>query len=73
MRRAIALELKIERTTTNMALDSRASSFGSNRHYYNGTSKFEGQGKFDKPKSGQFAVKVLNHFGAEVMKVFRVE
>ncbi len=28
---------------------------------------------FDKPESGQFAVKVINHFGDEVMKVFRVE
>lgn len=27
---------------------------------------------FDKPKSGQIAVKVVNHLGDEVMKVFRV-
>src|SRR6185437_14022012 len=27
---------------------------------------------FDKPKSGRFAVKVINHLGDEVMKVFRV-
>jgi adenine-specific DNA-methyltransferase len=28
---------------------------------------------FDKPRSGRFAVKVINHLGDEVMKVFRVE
>jgi adenine-specific DNA-methyltransferase len=28
---------------------------------------------FDKPKSGRLAVKVINHLGDEVMKVFRVE
>jgi len=28
---------------------------------------------FDKPKSGRIAVKVINHLGDEVMKVFRVE
>jgi adenine-specific DNA-methyltransferase len=28
---------------------------------------------FDKPKSGKIAVKVINHLGDEVMKVFRVE
>ena len=28
---------------------------------------------FSKPENGQFAVKVINHFGDEVMKVFRVE
>ncbi len=28
---------------------------------------------FDKPASGRIAVKVINHPGAEVMKVFRVE
>jgi adenine-specific DNA-methyltransferase len=28
---------------------------------------------FDKPKTGRFAVKVINHLGDEVMKVFRVE
>lgn len=28
---------------------------------------------FEKPKSGRFAVKVINHLGDEVMKVFRVE
>lgn len=28
--------------------------------------------KFDKPKSGRIAVKVINHLGDEVMKVFRV-
>lgn len=27
---------------------------------------------FDKPKSGRIAVKVINHLGDEVMKVFRV-
>lgn len=28
---------------------------------------------FDKPRSGRIAVKVINHLGDEVMKVFRVE
>jgi adenine-specific DNA-methyltransferase len=28
---------------------------------------------FDKPKSGRVAVKVINHLGDEVMKVFRVD
>ncbi len=28
---------------------------------------------FEKPKSGRIAVKVINHLGDEVMKVFRVE
>ena len=28
---------------------------------------------FDKPPSGRIAVKVINHLGDEVMKVFRVE
>jgi adenine-specific DNA-methyltransferase len=28
---------------------------------------------FDKPKSGRIAVKVINHLGDEVMKVFRVQ
>ncbi len=28
---------------------------------------------FDKPESGRIAVKVINHLGDEVMKVFRVE
>jgi adenine-specific DNA-methyltransferase len=28
---------------------------------------------FDKPKSGRIAVKVINHLGDEVMKVFKVE
>ena len=27
---------------------------------------------FDKPRSGRIAVKVINHLGDEVMKVFRV-
>ena len=27
---------------------------------------------FDKPSSGRIAVKVINHLGDEVMKVFRV-
>jgi adenine-specific DNA-methyltransferase len=27
---------------------------------------------FDKPKSGRIAVKVINHLGGEVMKVFKV-
>jgi adenine-specific DNA-methyltransferase len=27
---------------------------------------------FDKPASGRIAVKVINHLGDEVMKVFRV-
>ncbi|MDR1649023.1 MAG: hypothetical protein LBR71_02075 [Synergistaceae bacterium] len=27
---------------------------------------------FDKPRSGRIAVKVINHLGGEVMKVFRV-
>jgi adenine-specific DNA-methyltransferase len=27
---------------------------------------------FDKPKSGRIAVKVINHLGNEVMKVFKV-
>jgi len=28
---------------------------------------------FDKPRSGRIAVKVINHLGDEVMKVFRVD
>jgi adenine-specific DNA-methyltransferase len=28
---------------------------------------------FERPKSGRIAVKVINHLGDEVMKVFRVE
>ena len=28
---------------------------------------------FEKPKSGRIAVKVINHLGDEVMKVFKVE
>ena len=28
--------------------------------------------KFDKPKGGRIAVKVINHLGDEVMKVFKV-
>ena len=28
--------------------------------------------RFDRPRSGRIAVKVINHFGDEVMKVFRV-
>ncbi len=28
---------------------------------------------FNKPKSGRIAVKVINHLGDEVMKVFGVE
>ncbi|HEY5779104.1 MAG TPA: hypothetical protein VIT00_10230 [Terrimicrobiaceae bacterium] len=28
---------------------------------------------FEKPKNGRIAVKVINHLGDEVMKVFRVE
>jgi adenine-specific DNA-methyltransferase len=28
---------------------------------------------FDKPKSGRIAVKVINHLGDEVMKVYKVE
>ena len=28
---------------------------------------------FPKPKSGRIAVKVINHLGDEVMKVFRVD
>jgi hypothetical protein len=27
---------------------------------------------FDKPKNGRIAIKVINHLGDEVMKVFRV-
>jgi adenine-specific DNA-methyltransferase len=27
---------------------------------------------FDKPKTGRIAVKVINHLGDEVMKIFRV-
>jgi len=27
---------------------------------------------FDKPRSGRIAVKVINHLGDEVMKVFRL-
>ena len=27
---------------------------------------------FDKPVSGKFAVKVINHYGDEVMKVFEI-
>ena len=27
---------------------------------------------FDRPKSGRIAVKVINHLGDEVMKVYRV-
>ena len=27
---------------------------------------------FDRPKSGRIAVKVINHLGDEVMKVFKV-
>lgn len=34
---------------------------------YRGTSR-----PFDRPSSGRIAVKVINHFGDEVMKVFRV-
>lgn len=34
---------------------------------YNDTSR-----PFDKPKSGRTAVKVINHHGDEMMKVFRV-
>ena len=30
-------------------------------------------GPFPIPKSGRIAVKVINHLGDEVMKVFRVE
>ena len=28
---------------------------------------------FDKPKRGRIAVKVINHLGDEVMKVFRID
>ena len=28
---------------------------------------------FDKPQSGRIAVKVINHLGDEVMKIFRVD
>jgi adenine-specific DNA-methyltransferase len=28
---------------------------------------------FDKPESGRIAVKVINHLGDEVMKVYRIE
>ena len=28
---------------------------------------------FDKPKAGRIAVKVINHLGDQVMKVFRVD
>ena len=28
---------------------------------------------FDKPETGKIAVKVINHLGDEVMKVFRVD
>jgi adenine-specific DNA-methyltransferase len=28
---------------------------------------------FRKPKNGRIAVKVINHLGDEVMKVFRIE
>ncbi len=35
---------------------------------YSGTSQ-----PFDKPHSGRIAVKVINHLGDEVMKVFKVE
>ena len=28
---------------------------------------------FDRPQTGRIAVKVINHLGDEVMKVFRVE
>jgi hypothetical protein len=38
------------------------------RHYkFSDTSRL-----FDKPQSGRIAVKVINHLGDEVMKVFRV-
>ena len=30
------------------------------------------QPPFDKPKNGRIAIKVINHLGDEVMKVFRV-
>ena len=30
------------------------------------------RGRFDRPESGRIAVKVINHLGDEVMKVFRV-
>ena len=28
---------------------------------------------FDPPRSGKIAVKVINHFGAEVLKVYTVQ
>jgi hypothetical protein len=37
------------------------------RHHH-----FSGVRPFDKPKSGRVAVKVINHLGDEVMKVFKV-
>ncbi|MDM8517412.1 DNA methyltransferase [Desulfobacterales bacterium HSG16] len=37
------------------------------------TLKSDTSRSFDKPKSGRIAVKVINHLGDEVMKVFRIE
>ena len=28
---------------------------------------------FDKPESGKIAIKVINHYGDEVMKVYEIE
>ena len=38
-----------------------------------GTLRSDTSRPFDKPESGRIAVKVINHLGDEVMKVFRVE
>ena len=39
------------------------------RHaYFTSTSR-----PFDRPKTGKIAVKVINHYGDEVLKVFRTE
>jgi adenine-specific DNA-methyltransferase len=32
----------------------------------------DGESPFDKPQSGKIAVKVINHYGDEVLKVFAV-
>jgi adenine-specific DNA-methyltransferase len=37
-----------------------------------GTHNSDTSRPFEKPKSGRIAVKVINHLGDEVMKVFKV-
>jgi len=43
----------------------------SSKHAWTGSS-IDPSRPFDKPMSGRIAVKVINHLGDEVMKVFRV-